>query len=345
MTFGSEGDLGDLTFLLSVAKELPGGPHTILLQRSRVTKGGGIINQAPFVTDLIKSQPYIAECRPQIVGEYCEWNSGEFRGGRHHGKTETLLNAHLSHLRKTKNLGHGITGNEPWLTVEPSPLSSGLIAINRTDRYRNPFFPWKRIVDHYGPLLVFLGLPHEHGAFQNDFGPVAYHPTKTLLEMAQFIAGSALFIGNQSCANALAEGLKHLMIQETSLEIPDCVFLRTNAQYVDTGKVLLPAIGDRPELLIRSPMTRTADVSTHTTPPPGYWEYGSVRHSIFGELVKLVRINYPEVEDPEGAVRHANVERAPEFFMGDVIRNRFQNTERARVNAGYPPRTAKEMIS
>ena len=55
--------------------------------------------------------------------------------------------------------------------------------------------------------------------------------TTDFLEVGQIIAGSKLFIGNQSAAYTVAEGLKHNLIQETSPRIPSSYFNRSNARY------------------------------------------------------------------------------------------------------------------
>ena len=342
---GTAGDLGDMIVVLGILSELPGGPHTLLLQPSRVTKGGGIINSAAFVTDFVKEQPYIEDCRKQQPGERCEWNSGGFRGAGFHVRTETLMNAHLKHLIKTLGIGHGINGRNRWLTAEPNEDSEGRIVINRTARYRNVFFPWKRIVEHYGDLLLFVGVPQEHEEFCRTYGAVEYRPTKTLLELAQVIEGAEFFIGNQSVANAIAEGLKKRMIQEVSHEIPDCIYFRASAQHCDTGAVTLPAIGDRPELHISSPLANTAEVVFHTT-PPNDWQYQGVRSPVFINLVRECAYNGITLtgKELEREIVRENVLREPEFFLQHIAQNRFSRTETARVTAGYAPRAIREMI-
>ena len=60
---------------------------------------------------------------------------------------------------------------------------------------------------------------------------VIYTPTKNFLEVAQLIAGSKLFIGNQSAPYAVAEGLKHNSILEVTLPSPDCIYERDNGRY------------------------------------------------------------------------------------------------------------------
>lgn len=346
LVIGTEGQIGDLCYLLNILHELPGDDvYTVLLQPSKVTGGGGIINAAAFVTDFVLDQPYIEDCRKQKPGERCDWNSGNFRGGGFHVKTQTLMNAHLQHLIKTRNIGHGIKGATKWLYAEPAEDSAGRVVINRTPRYQNPFFPWKKIVEHYGDLLLFVGTTSEHEAFTRAFGSVAHRPINTLKEMAQVIAGCELFIGNQSSPCAVAEGLKKPLIQEVSPEIPDCIYFRASAQHCDTGAVTLPAIGDRPELHISSPLSNTAEVVLHTT-PPNDWQYQKMRSPVFINLVKECAYNGITLtgKELEREIVHENVLREPEFFLQHIVQNRFSRTETARVTAGYKPRTIREMI-
>ena len=89
-----------------------------------------------------------------------------------------------------------------WLDVTPDRQAT--IVINRSARYRNPFFPWEELVATFGKDMLFIGLPSEYWDFCLSFGEVEYLHTKNLLEAAQMIAGSELFIGNQSSCNAIS---------------------------------------------------------------------------------------------------------------------------------------------
>jgi hypothetical protein len=87
------------------------------------------------------------------------------------------------------------------------------VAINRTSRWLPPqlspiWNEWKENgIEERG---FFLGLPEEHAAFCQATGwNIPHHPTKNLLELAQCIAGSKVFIGNQSVALSIALGLGH----------------------------------------------------------------------------------------------------------------------------------------
>ena len=117
----------------------------------------------------------------------------------------------------------------PWIDVEPKKISE--IIISRTTRYNNKMFPWKNFVYNYGKNMIFVGLESEYRVFTRKYGYIPFYKTKDAYEMASVIKGSELFIGNQSLAYSIAEGLKHRTIQETSNKIPDCVFVREKAKF------------------------------------------------------------------------------------------------------------------
>jgi ADP-heptose:LPS heptosyltransferase len=64
---------------------------------------------------------------------------------------------------------------------------------------------------------------------------IEYHPTDNLLEATKIIAGSKMFIGNQSVLFWLAAGLGHKLIQETchTLHTRNSIVPRENAFYSD----------------------------------------------------------------------------------------------------------------
>lgn len=297
--------------MLCILKQIPNSPHTLCLRSSPLTKAKGpegVQRMYDLLAPLVKLQPYIADI---VIGDNLtpvDWKSEDFRE-RHYTKGETLMKAHLNHLVKTHKIGQDFTASEPWIYgVEPSAKSKGRIVINRTARYRNDLFPWTEIVAHYRNRLMFVGLHSEWRDFIGNHGYVEYVKTGNLLEVAQLIAGSDLFIGNQSCAYAMAEGMKHNSIQETHLEYPDCVYVRPNAAFVADGVVTLPdgtvLKGKRPKL----------EKKTHVVPPRG-WQYGGFGGSSFEVLAREIAgregLDYEEAAD---RIYAANVERCPAFF-------------------------------
>lgn len=334
--YTTSGDLGDATVSLNVAASLPEGPHTLLLEQSTVTKmrtPKDMENFERLFAPLALAQPYISECRIEKNGEHVDWRSGDFRGFGSHKKTETLFSAILTHLIATKGIGRGMTSDKPWLTATPSEKTNGRVVIARSDRYRNPYMPWAKIVEFYADRLIFIGTPNEHISFCNDWGKVEYLPTKDLLEVAEAIAGSLLFIGNQSSPMAVCEGLKHHSVQEVCLHITDCIYKRDNAQYCYNGAVTLPGF-DKEDLVIPPKGIHPNNVSTQTSPPQG-WQYGAIKGIDFGYVLTNV-LNLPEwrgktKEEAREAIINANTERVPHFFQSA---SEFSNVKRAIQSAG-----------
>lgn len=338
MIVSSEGQIGDILFVCGILSEI-GGKHSIILQKSAVTgfKTMEDVYKAHSVLHpLLSIQPYIEEFRPEQPGDHFDWISGKFRGAGLHFKENSLMQAHINHLIQTHGVGRQITGKNKWLTVEPYSDMGELVVMNRTFRYQNPYFPWNEIVSHYRDRLVFVGLPYEHEEFQKSYGYVQYLPTENLLELAKVIAGCGLFIGNQSSANAVCEGLKHNVIQEVSLSIPDCIWKRPNAQHVYDGKCVLPDIGGSGTLALESKVKETFARKTHMT-PPGDWQFRGIKHSNLSVVVDAAIRNYPEEfktrESAEDAILYENYRRLPDYFMDKSLRYVFDTFHRTYNNA------------
>lgn len=343
------GDCGDSVVTLALAAQMPGGPHKFLFYPSQTTKmktQTDVIRWVNLVKPLAESQDYIQECRTKVAGDHIDWDSGGFRGTGLHSRSASLFEAQLSHFVHVLSYGRAMTAQMPWLHVDPSPVSRGRIVCARSGRYRNGSFPWKQIVQHYGDRLLFVGLKHEHAEFCSHWGMVEYKPVNDLLEMAQVIAGSELFIGNQSSPMAVAEGLKHPTIQETSTDPADCIYFRENAQWVDNGACTLPDIGGSGALEIRPQVYDITDIQTHTT-PPGQWQVdGLPPFGVFGDLVAVCKLNKigPDNGSLEAWIKAQNALRVPDYFFGETIHMHTKNSEAARKNAGYKSRTPKEMM-
>jgi hypothetical protein len=87
-----------------------------------------------------------------------------------------------------------------------------------------------------------VGSPGEHADFIERFGDVPYHPTANLLELASVIAGSRIFVGNQSSPYAISEGLKVRSVLEGWFVRPDCCYYREGCVYGWDEYVKLPEL-------------------------------------------------------------------------------------------------------
>jgi hypothetical protein len=125
----------------------------------------------------------------------------------------SLTTAHLERFGVSADL------SEPWLEVEPKHVAD--VVVNRTSKYHG-LFSWYELRE-WQDRCVFVGTEDEHGAFLADTGlEMPRHETGTYLELARVIAGSRLFVGNQSFPYALSEALKVPRILEVFSACPNC---------------------------------------------------------------------------------------------------------------------------
>jgi hypothetical protein len=115
--------------------------------------------------------------------------------------------------------------NTPWITVKQATvIKDRPVVINRTARWQPNQLPdlwlqWKKMgMEH---KAMFVGLPQEYEAFKKSVNwNIPYHETNNMLELAEVIAGSEIFIGNQSMALALAIGLGVNVCCEHRTDLP-----------------------------------------------------------------------------------------------------------------------------
>ena len=128
--------------------------------------------------------------------------------------------------------------------VDPKYLAD--IIIGRSFRYINPIFDYYYLLSDVENnfKIGFVGLKEEYENFVKKFllrDKVFYIPTNDALELASFIKGSKIFIGNQSMPYAIAESLKVKRIQECCYYTPNCKGTTSNSIDVLTEKDLYSA--------------------------------------------------------------------------------------------------------
>ena len=323
LNVSTTGDAGDIFVMLATLKHTGRQCDVYLRDHPRTA---GIVHRIHLVKPLVEAQPYINSVRIW-KDEKIHWESEKFR---QYGYVNNKLN--LAHNHAQAAVRDGFVSSmpdvsKPWLTVESDTTYRNRVIINRSPRYNNPRFPWREVVKHFGGMIVFIGLAEEHARFCEAFGQVEYQPTRDFLEVARIIAGSALFIGNQSACMTIAEGLKHPRIQETCLTHPDCIYPgAVRSQYVADDVVTLPD-----GTVLRGVRPKT-EKKTHTT-PPGNWRYNGGASPCFELLVREVakRENLT-IGDAEDVVYDANVERCPAFFADHGEQAQFLRVQQALEN-------------
>lgn len=234
-TFAHTGDLGDIIAALPSIRELGGGDLVLFDETSGWLRK--ISTRFAAIAPLLRQQSYIHDVRLAASPVATDYSFRTFRENQYYNPEKLLAASQAAHI------GLSSINMLPWLEAKPAVQARGRVVINRSARYHNPKFPWSKIVDYYGDRCVFVGLPDEHFTFCVEVRrPIDYVPTATLLDVAEMISGSELFIGNQSSACWIAMGLGHDLIQETWETHPNSIVRRPNAQFVADSNVELPKL-------------------------------------------------------------------------------------------------------
>lgn len=247
MTFKCAGEAGDLVYALPVVRALGGG--VVCLHAENWTRERMHEEKVRSLRSLLITQPYIEDVRWLKADDKVDINLNDFRAAY-------FRDFRRPDFPKQRNLcewilrTHGCDPaeqNKQWLHVAPKRVSR--VIINRTgiERhashvYQNRAFPWRKVILAYKSNIMFVGTPQEHQDFAFRFGYVPYLKTETLRVLAEVISGADLFIGNQSCAYAIAEGLKKPAIIEVCPWLPNCLFQRSDVVHGWDANITLPPL-------------------------------------------------------------------------------------------------------
>lgn len=225
-TYKHSGDFGDLIYSLPVVRYYGGGklllnPYGLPSKKPDGSYSGFSPATIKLIKPLLEAQPYISKVK--------HWDRK---------KVDVDIDYFRTNAPEYENLCHKILGalkvplteaEKPWITCEKKEVAPVVIA--RSFRYRQDLVDYKLIFKDFKEC-VFVGLEDEHADFESRFGKINYYPVKNLLELAEVIHGSELFVGNQSFPLSLAVGLHHPFLQEYYPLYHDCIFDRKNAHYI-----------------------------------------------------------------------------------------------------------------
>lgn len=107
----------------------------------------------------------------------------------------------------------------PWLQVQPDSRFSRSIVVSRSERYRNTLLDYS-ILAQYDDV-VFVGIESEYALMREVLPGIRWVQVDDFRELAGIIAGSALFVGNQSFPYSIAEALKHPRVLEVFWQSPN----------------------------------------------------------------------------------------------------------------------------
>ena len=211
--FKHSGARGDLIYSLPALRALGGGSLHINRKYNSFFESKVSDEEMSGILEFMRTQSYMKDVL-DWNGQTVDFDLDEFR------KMET--SQHLLSETYLHKFGVSFDLSQPWIETDKITANSKAeIVVSRTPRYHAPF-DWAELT----PWLdrsVFVGSAIEHMQFCKDTGfDIRHEVTKTWLELVQVILGSKLFIGNQSFAYSLAEGMKHNRILEVCLFCPNC---------------------------------------------------------------------------------------------------------------------------
>lgn len=211
------GDLGDIIYSIAGLKEL--GTKKIILNPGGFYKTKMTSKTAALLKPFLEEQGFYVEIKEKISIDDGDIFLDFFREG--------VRNMEKNHLSITNFEKIFIEPNISKLKLETKPLSIADIVVSRTQRYRNPIFDYRYLLEELPSdiKICFVGLKEEYETFTKIYGmreKVFYYPTSDFLHLASVIKGAKIFIGNQSSPYALAEVLKLPRIQETCHLTPNC---------------------------------------------------------------------------------------------------------------------------
>lgn len=267
MNFLHERDFGDILLSLSAVKAAGGGNYYIQNNPKAVK----------LLAPLIEFQSYISKCE-EFKSQEIDKSFVDFRKqGLEWGVR--LASHHAKWIKQDVDF------SEPWLTANDDKRYNGKIIVNKTHRYANPLFPWLELVKLLGDKMLFVGHDNEYDLFCRRFGKIKRLVIRDYLHLATAIKNSDCFIGNQSSANCVAEGLKHRSIQEVCLWQPDCIYKRDNATFCYDGTIDTEIAG------VKVKIDRPKEKADRQESPQGGWKL-TINGKIFNSYALDVVVNH-----------------------------------------------------
>lgn len=209
-SFKHSGNAGDVIYSLPAAKALAGhGELHFYLnpgQKGHYGKkphplGGLMLNEkiCQMLYPLLSTQSYIKSCSV-YTGQQIDYDMDLIRSYPFPNSKGNISRWYFYLFATTADL------SKPWLHANPDTAWNDHIVIARSQRYNAPGISYS-FLNRY-KKKVFVGVEQEWKEMKKMLPGIDYLPVNDFLQLASVIAGSKLFIGNQSFPFSLAEGMK-----------------------------------------------------------------------------------------------------------------------------------------
>jgi hypothetical protein len=225
--FLHSGKIGDCIYSLPTIRALGGG---ILYLNPHFFTPEAAISLMP----LLLKQEYIYNC---VIGlpDIIDYNLDTFRNMNY--MEMNLSDCHLAAFGLSS-----LERDRAWLCAKSTiEEAQGKVIFSRALRAYGYDGFWNDAYDRFGNAAVFVGTEPEYIDFQRKYGEIPWLRTINMLFLSTAINSARLFVGNQSCPHAIAEGLKKPIIIEVGTGEAHPVFERENALYIrnktDWGKL------------------------------------------------------------------------------------------------------------
>ena len=299
MNFLHEKDLGDIILSLASVQAAGGGSYYIKNNP----------NAVKMLAPLIELQPYIKECAA-YSGQHIDKSFVDFRNNGHPFGVP-LAKLHADWINQQVDF------SKPWIHCHKDSKFNGKIIVNKTSRYCNNLFPWFKLIQIFKDRILFVGTNEEYKAFCEINGKIERLLINNYLELAIAINSSECFIGNQSSANCVAEGLKHKTIQEVCFKVPDCIYKRDNATFCYDGNIDTVLFEKRIQISAPTPKRHIDKTQT----PAGGWRF-TVNNKTFKSYsigVIVMQVQSEGLKNSKSEIEKMIVEETTPFIPIDPI--------------------------
>jgi hypothetical protein len=227
LNINHSGNAGDIIYALPTLKklfELTGAKinlylrlnQPLILSNATHPLGNVMLNEKMFnmLSPLLLSQEYINLVEP-YHNHNIHINLDYFRTGIFP----------LDHGNIARWCGYitGINADlwKKWLTVTPNKAHESFIILARSSRYQNPSLDFSFLTKYN--KIKFIGVVSEFEEMKKYIPELEWLQVDDFLELSQIIAGSKLFIGNQSFPFSIAEALKVKRVLELPFNLINVV--------------------------------------------------------------------------------------------------------------------------
>jgi len=238
--FRHSGARGDLVYGLPCMEAMGGGELLITLASKAYKSAPMTQGDVSQLSEVLTKLPYVDSVRVFEKGDKVDWDLNRFR----------KVCSDYTHLAKCHLLVSGTSQDlsAPWINRGLfSPREVAPIVIARSGRYHG-YFDWNVLAGRQQDC-VFVGSGEEYEDFIDltGFSGIKHNVTENMIDMVEVIAGSKLFIGNQSFPYAVAEAMKVPRVLEVFMDALNSL-PNGRGGYTRLTEELVESIVDRDEL-------------------------------------------------------------------------------------------------